>query len=106
MKKSVLITSMLMATTLLSAQMSKQEMDKVKQTNPLVAQWTTPHQTPPFNLIKTDDYKPAMLYAIEKAKEDINAIISNTAEPTFENTIVAYEQSGKLLDRVAVFCSI
>ncbi len=101
MKKSVLITSMLMATTLLSAQMSKQEMDKVKQNNPLVAQWTTPHQTPPFNLIKTEDYKPAMLYAIEKAKEDINAIISNTAEPTFENTIVAYEQSGKLLDRVA-----
>ncbi|MBP3254104.1 MAG: M3 family metallopeptidase [Bacteroidales bacterium] len=101
MKKKLLITSMLMATTLLSAQMSKQEMDEIKSSNPLVMQWNTPHQTPPFDLIKTEHYKPAMLYAIEKAKDDVNKIISNTAEPTFENTIVAYEQSGKILDKVS-----
>ena len=90
-----------MVTSLLTAQMTKEEMDNIRQTNPLVMQWLTPYQTPPFDLIKTEHYKPAMLYAIEKAKQDINAIITNTKPPTFENTIVAYEQSGKLLDRVA-----
>ena len=101
MKKIIIITAMIMSTTLLLAQMSKEEMQQIQSTNPLVMKWVTPHQTPPFDLIKVSDYKPAMLYAIEKAKQDINAIISNTAEPTFENTIVAYEQSGKLLDRVS-----
>ena len=101
MKKTFLLTLALMITTLLSAQMTKEEMDNVKNTNPLVMQWLTPYQTPPFNLIKTEHYKPAMLYAIEKAKQDINAIINNPQLPTFENTIVAYEQSGKILDRVS-----
>lgn len=101
MKKTILLTTMLMATTLLSAQMSQEEMKQIKATNPLVMKWVTPQETPPFDLIKVSDYKPAMLYAIEKAKADINAIISNTALPTFENTIIAYEQSGKLLDRVS-----
>ena len=81
--------------------MTKEEMENVKNTNPLVMQWLTLYQTPPFNLIKTEHYKPAMLYAIEKAKQDINAIINDTQTPTFENTIVAYEQSGRLLDRVS-----
>ncbi len=101
MKKSLSLILMLMVTSLLTAQMTKEEMDNIRQTNPLVMQWLTPYQTPPFDLIKTEHYKPAMLYAIEKAKQDINAIITNTKPPTFENTIVAYEQSGKLLDRVA-----
>ncbi|MCF0210476.1 MAG: M3 family metallopeptidase [Bacteroidales bacterium] len=101
MKKRTILTAMLMATSLLSAQMSQEEMTKIKSSNPLVMKWVTPHETPPFDLIKVSDYKPAMLYAIEKAKQDINAIINNTALPTFENTIVALDQSGKLLDRVS-----
>ncbi|MBQ9255228.1 MAG: M3 family metallopeptidase [Bacteroidales bacterium] len=100
MKKSILLTSMLMTATLLSAQMSKEEMDKIKSSNPLVMKWVTPQETPPFDLIKVTDYKPAVYYAIEKAKSDINAIINNTALPTFENTIVRFEESGKMLDRV------
>lgn len=100
MKKTVLLTFSLMTATLLSAQMSKQEMQTIKETNPLVMKWVTPYQTPPFDLIKITDYKPAMLYALELAKQDINAIISNPQEPNFENVIVAYDQSGKMLDRV------
>jgi peptidyl-dipeptidase Dcp len=100
MKKTVLLTTLLMTTTLLSAQMSKEEMNTIKTTNPLVMNWVTPYQTPPFDLIKITDYKPAMLYALELAKQDINAIISNPQEPSFENVIVAYDQSGKMLDRV------
>lgn len=101
MKKQILLILMLMSTTILSAQMSKEEIQKLKKENPLVMQWTTPHQTPPFDLIKIEHYRPAMLYAIELAKQDIEAIVNNPNEPTFENTIVAYEQSGKLLDRIS-----
>lgn len=101
MKKQILLILMLMSTTILSAQMSNEEIQKLKKENPLVMQWTTPHQTPPFDLIKIEHYRPAMLYAIELAKKDIEAIVNNPSEPTFENTIVAYEQSGKLLDRIS-----
>ena len=92
---------MAMTTTLLAAQMTPQESAKIAAENPLVKQWNTPFQTPPFNLIKTEDYKPAMLYAIEQAKEEVNAIIVNRAMPDFENTIVALERAGSLLNRVS-----
>lgn len=101
MKKNIFLVITLLITFVLSAQMTKEEMENIKSTNPLVMQWLTPYQTPPFNLIKTEHYRPAMLYAIEKAKQDIDAIVGNTKPPTFENTIVAYEQSGRLLDRVS-----
>lgn len=101
MKKNIFLVITLLITFILSAQMTKEEMENIKSTNPLVMQWLTPYQTPPFNLIKTEHYRPAMLYAIEKAKQDIKAIVNNTKPPTFENTIVAYEQSGRLLDKVS-----
>lgn len=101
MKKNIFLVITLLITFVLSAQMTKEEMENIKSTNPLVMQWLTPYQTPPFNLIKTEHYHPAMLYAIEKAKQDIKAIVNNTKPPTFENTIVAYEQSGRLLDKVS-----
>ncbi|MDD7485479.1 MAG: M3 family metallopeptidase [Candidatus Onthomorpha sp.] len=75
--------------------------------NPLVKEWNTPFQTPPFNSIKTEHYKPAMLYAIEQAKQEVNAIIVNRARPDFENTIVALERAGGLLNRISgVFFNI
>ncbi len=97
---------MAMFTTLLSAQMSKEEAAKIEAENPLVKEWNTPFATPPFDLIKTEHYKPAMLYAIEQAKQEVNAIIVNRARPDFENTIVALERAGGLLNRVSgvFFC--
>ena len=68
--------------------------------NPLLAEWDTPYQTPPFSQIKVEHYEPAIDYAIEKNREEIDAIINNPEAPTFENTIVAMEQAGALLDRV------
>ena len=59
---------MAMTTTLLMGQMTPQEAAKIEAENPLVKEWNTPFQTPPFNSIKTEHYKPAMLYAIEQAK--------------------------------------
>ena len=92
---------MAMTTTLLAAQMTPQESAKIAAENPLVKPWNTPFQTPPFDLIKTEDYKPAMLYAIEQAKQEVNAIIVNRATPDFENTIAALDRAGGLLNRVS-----
>ncbi len=61
----------------------------------------------PFSKIKTEDYKPAILKAVELAKEEINEIVKSEATPTFENTIEALEFSGKKLDRVtSIFFNI
>ncbi|MDX1905176.1 MAG: M3 family metallopeptidase [Thermonemataceae bacterium] len=73
--------------------------------NPLLAQWDTPHQTPPFDKIKNEHYVPALQFAIQEAKKEIEAIANNSEKPTFENTIVALENSGALVDRVSVILS-
>lgn len=97
---------MAMTTTLLVGQISPQEAAKIKAENPLVKEWNTPFQTPPFDLIKTEHYKPAILLAIEEAKQEVNAIIVNRATPDFENTIAALERAGGLLNKVlgVFFC--
>lgn len=107
MKKTLISLAMAMTTTLLMGQMTPQEVAKIEAENPLVKEWNTPFQTPPFNSIKTEHYKPAMLYAIEQAKQEVNAIIVNRARPDFENTIVALERAGGLLNRISgVFFNI
>ena len=68
--------------------------------NPLVKEWNTPYQTPPFSEIKLKHYEPAIDYAIELNRADIDAIVNNPEAPTFENTIVAMERAGELLGRV------
>ena len=70
------------------------------ESNPLLQEWNTPYQTPPFSQIETKHYEPAIDYAIEQQRAEIDAIINNPEEPTFENTIVAMEQAGSLLSRV------
>ncbi len=69
--------------------------------NPLVQEWNTPYQTPPFSKIELKHYEPAFDYAIEQNRAEIEAIVNNTEEPTFENTIVAMEQAGELLGRIS-----
>ena len=69
--------------------------------NPLLKDFTTPYETPPFNLIKTEDYEPAFNTAIEEAKAEIEAIATSPTEATFENTIVALDAAGERLNRIA-----
>lgn len=71
------------------------------QTNPLLQEWNTPYQTPPFDKIKTEHYLPAFEYAIDVAKKEVADISQQKSAPTFENTIVALDRSGKLLNRIA-----
>ncbi len=68
--------------------------------NPFYAPSTLPFQAPPFDKIKDSDYQPAIEAGIVQNLEEIRAIADNNAEPTFENTIVAMEKSGQLINRV------
>ena len=68
--------------------------------NPLLVSFDTPHHLPPFATIKPEHYEPAIKSAIERARAEIDAIIRNVENPTFENTITALEVSGELLGRV------
>ena len=70
------------------------------QTNPLLEQPKTPYGVPAFDQIKLEHYMPAFEEAIRQNKAEIEAITNNPDEPTFENTIVALDRSGLLLDRV------
>ena len=69
--------------------------------NPLLTESAAPFGAPEFDKIKTEHYLPAFEAAIAEAKAEIDAIVANTEEPTFENTIEAMEYSGKTLNTVA-----
>ena len=69
--------------------------------NPFFAEWDTPFGVPPFEQIKPEHYKPAFTQGMEEQKAEIEAIVNNTEDATFENTIVALDQSGALLNKVS-----
>ncbi len=71
------------------------------QANPLVGEWDTPFGIPPFDEIETEHFKPAIEQGIIELRADINAIATNPEPPNFENTIVALDRAGRLLDRVS-----
>ena len=68
--------------------------------NPFYSEYNTPHQTVPFDKIKMEHYEPAIMEGIKQHAAEVEAIITNPETPTFENTIVALEYAGELLDRV------
>ncbi len=68
--------------------------------NPLLSRWSGPFGLAPFHRIGQDDYKPAFAAAFAEHKAEIKSIASNTAAPTFANTIVALEKAGHNLNRV------
>jgi Zn-dependent oligopeptidase len=67
----------------------------------LTQKFNTKHNTAPFSIIKTEDYLPAFLQNIEKARLEIDNIIHSSENPTFENTIEALDFSGEQLDRLS-----
>ena len=68
--------------------------------NPLLAEWNTPFGTPPFNIIGTNHFKPAIEEAIKIAAEEIKKITENTEAPDFENTISTLDRSGETLGKI------
>ena len=69
--------------------------------NPLLQEWDTPHQLPPFEEIHDAHFLPALKQSIAAAQDDVQSIIDNPAPPTFQNTIVAMELAGAQYARVA-----
>lgn len=69
--------------------------------NPFFTGFTTPFQVPPFDAIDTSHYLPAFIEGMKQHNEEIEAICNNTAAPDFDNTILAFDKSGKLLTRVS-----
>jgi Zn-dependent oligopeptidase len=69
--------------------------------NPLLQEFKTPYQTAPFLSIRNEHFKPAIVEAIQMAKAEIDLITTQTAEPTFENTIEALEFAGAKLDIIS-----
>jgi peptidyl-dipeptidase Dcp len=72
-----------------------------EETNPLLANWDTPFETPPFDKIRVDNFLPAFDKAIKMHNSEVEHIINNTDKATFENTIVALDNSGEMLTRVS-----
>ncbi len=70
-------------------------------TNPFFTAWKTPYGVPPFDEIKNEHFLPAFEKGIEQMQAEINSIAANTEAPTFENTIVAMDNSGALLSKVS-----
>ena len=76
-------------------------------TNPLLEKSTHPYNAPAFDKIKTEHYLPAFKEAIAEGKQEIEAIVNNQQEPTFENTILALNYAGEKLNTVsALFFNI
>lgn len=94
------------------AQIEKEEMNpktentpyiNINKMNPFLQTYDTPHHTFPFDLIKTEHIEPALYEAMETEKQEIENIVRNSDAPTFENTIVAYENAGRLLEEVTTY---
>ena len=78
-----------------------------KRVNPFLTEWDTPYGIPPFEQILPSDFVPAVQAGIEQQTAEIDAITANPDTPTFENTIVPLELSGRILSKVVgVFYNI
>ena len=89
MKRSVVILAIIMAAV------------SCNRSNPFLTEWENEYRIPSFDQIQEKHYIPAIEAGISQQQAEIDAIIADTAEPTFENVVVAYERSGSILDRVS-----
>ena len=96
--KRSLLSASLASTVALSA--SAQLAHEDQRRNPLLIYSALPFSAPQFEYIVETDYKPALYAAIDDQRDYINHIVINEETPTFENTILVYERSGVMLDRV------
>lgn len=78
------------------------ETKKEMQTeNPFYSEWNTPYEVPPFDQIKNKHFMSAFEDGIKQQIKEVEALSNNENEPTFENTIEAFEKSGELLNKVS-----
>ncbi|MDR2498122.1 MAG: M3 family metallopeptidase [Tannerellaceae bacterium] len=99
MNKKIMIAGLILSLACSCTTSKKDAAAGTDSSNPLLTEFTAPFGVPPFDKILMEHYKPAMLQGLEEGEADIRAIVDQTAAPDFENTIVALDQSGKLLTR-------
>jgi len=99
MKKCMVMILLLCLSFLLAACNSMENQEAAA--NPFFEEYDTPFNVPPFEKISEEHYLPAFKTGMERQKEEIQAIIDNSEEPTFENTVVALDNTGILLEEVA-----
>lgn len=78
---------------------TNQKEEQMDQENPLLSESTLPYGAPDFSKLNDAHYEPAMLEGIRQQKATVEEIANNQEEPTFENTVIALEKSGELLQR-------
>ncbi len=98
--KKKLMTLGISAAVMSTSMMQLTACQESQHENPLLQESTLPFGAPDFSKIKSSDYLPAFEIAIQQTKEEIAQITENKDSATFTNTILAYEESGKTLDRV------
>ena len=98
MKTKNIIMTIAISAALTSVVSSCQQ---AQRKNPLLEESKLPYGAPDFSKIKTSDYLPAFESAIQEQREKIAAIVDNPDSATFENTILAYEESGRMVDHVS-----
>ncbi len=103
-KTLVCILSFTIASIMIAKTTSKKltNIPESKHNNPFLTKSKLPFQAPPFDKIRDSDYKPAFEEGMKKQLAEIKKITDNTAAPTFDNTLVALEKSGQLLNRVSL----
>nr|WP_316638371.1 M3 family metallopeptidase [uncultured Roseateles sp.] len=69
-------------------------------TNPLLQPWNTPYGLPPFAEVRAEQFEPAFKQALSEQRAELDAIAAQTALPSFDNTLVAFDRSGRLLARL------
>lgn len=110
MKKSILASAILSAIALAACSPNNESKNTMTDTpvsestiseNVLLKPSPLPYQAPEFDKIKIEHYEPAFEQGMQAHSEEIDTIATNGDTPTFDNTILALEQSGELLNRVA-----
>jgi len=91
---------LMMMALLVMAACSSQKPSRTEAENPFFSDWKTPFGAPPFEKIKEEHFKPAILEGIRRHQAEIEAIIANPEPPNFANTVEALDRSGLFLDRV------
>ena len=97
-----LINMLALSVIVLASCTSKPEQKtEAEAPNPFLSEYTTPFQVPPFDQIKNEHYMPAFEAGMAEQQAEIDAIVNNPETPTFENTILPFDKSGQILDRVS-----
>ena len=100
------MATIILATVVLGGACKKSDKTDLSN-NPFMKEWDTPYGVPPFDKIKTTDYLPAIQEGMRQQAEIIEQICENKEAPTFANTLIPYEYSGELLNKVtAVFMNL